>query len=235
MRMWARNRPSLSFPAAATIAVLALGASACAGDAPTSSAEPSSLAAPRASKADDRQFDLDGDGHLSKSEKAARKVAKEAEKRDFERLVDDWKAYKKAIKEGNARADLLRCEPQKLDVTEKTIGPKGGKIDVGRHELIIPAGALAEEKTITARAVPGPLVEVQFQPHGLEFSRPVELRMNYERCIVPQGWEQSIVYLGVGFRILESRPSFDDDELREVSGWIDHFSGYAVATRRPAE
>lgn len=218
---------------AATLAALVIGVNACSGDAPTASAPPS-LTAPVANKVDDLlRFDADGDGHLSKAEKEAKKAAKEAEKRDFDALVKDWKAYKKAVKEGNLRKDLLRCEPEKREVQMKMIGPRGGKISVGRHELIIPAGALEQTIPITATVISGPVAEVEFQPHGLQFAVPVQLNMNYEHCLVPQGWEQSIVYLDNGFRILESRPSFDDDELREVSAWLDHFSGYAVATRTP--
>jgi len=225
-----RTRLRLTYSAAA-LAALVIGVNACSGDAPTSSAPPS-LSGPVANKADDLlRFDSDGDGHLSKSEKEARKEAKEAEKRAFDALVKDWKAYKKAVKEGNLRKELLRCEPEKREVAMKVVGPRGGKISVGRHELIIPAGALDQTVTISATVISGTVAQVEFQPHGLQFAVPVQLNMNYEHCIVAEGWEQSIVYLDNGFHILESRPSFDDDELREVSAWLDHFSGYAVATR----
>ena len=229
-----RSRFHFALPAAAA-AVLVIGVAACSNDGSTTSpaAPPPPLAGPVANKAADLlRFDADGDGHLSKEEKAARKAAKEEEKRNFERLVSDWKAYKKAVKEGNLRKDLLRCEPEKREVTMKIIGPKGGKIDIGRHELIIPAGALSSERMIAATVLTGTVAQVEFQPHGLEFDRPVQLNMNYSHCIVPEGWQQSIVYLENGWKILESRPSFDDDDLREVSAWLDHFSGYAVATSR---
>jgi len=220
---------------AAAIATLLVGVSACNSDSPTASSASRSVPVVAANRAEDALYDLDGDGHLSKEEKAAKKAAKEAEKRAFDDLIKDWKAYKDAIKKGNIRAELLRCEPEKREITAKLIGPKGGKIDIGRHELIIPAGALSENVLITGTVLSGTVAEVEFEPHGLQFQRPVQLNMNYSHCIVPQGYSQGIVYLDNGFKILESRPSFDDDELREVSAWLDHFSGYAIATGRTAE
>ena len=36
--------------------------------------------------------------------------------------------------------------------TAAIIGPQGGSIKVGEHELVIPAGALAQEELIVAEA-----------------------------------------------------------------------------------
>jgi hypothetical protein len=230
-----RSHLQLVAPAAAMAAML-VSVAACNIDAPTSSPSSSLRTVPTvsANKVEDRMlYDLDGDGHLSKAEKLAKKLAKEQEKRAFDALMKDWKAYKDAIKKGNIHAELLRCEPEKREFASKLIGPKGGKIDIGRHSLIIPAGALTEDVQISGTVISGPIAEVDFEPHGLQFARPVELEMDYGHCIVPEGMQQTVVYIDNGFKLLEDRPSFDDDDLKNVRAWLDHFSGYAIATRKP--
>ena len=42
---------------------------------------------------------------------------------------------------------LLACRVEPYQVTTKTIGPAGGRIEVGRHVLVIPAGALSASLT----------------------------------------------------------------------------------------
>jgi hypothetical protein len=224
-----RARFHLVVPSAAMAALL-IGMSACSSDAPTLAA-PRSAPSLSANKAEDQLYDVDGDGKLSKEEKQAKKLAKEEQKRAFDALMKDWKAYKAAIKKGNIRAELLRCEPEQRQYASKLIGPKGGKIDIGRHSLIIPAGALTEDVQISGTVISGLIAEVEFEPHGLQFARPVELDMDYSHCVVPAGAQQTIVYIDNGFKLLEDRPSFDDDDLRNVQAWLDHFSGYAIATR----
>jgi hypothetical protein len=188
------------------------------------------------SKAD---YDLDGDGRLSEAEKAAKKAAHEAaeqqrrlEKEEFDQAMKDWKAYKRAVKDNRITAELLRCEPQQRAVVAKTIGPKGGEIRVGRHRLVIPEGALGANVEITATQPAGALVKVEFEPHGLQFAKPVTVGLSYEHCILPVDYVGTVVYLGNGNQIADYQPSDDDADAKEVSGLTDHFSGYAVATRK---
>jgi hypothetical protein len=219
----------------ALIAALAAAAGiACSSDRTPTGATPA--AGPSLHKAD---YDTDGDGRLSVVEKATKKAAEEGaeaqrriEKEEFELAVKDWKAYKKAVKEGRVAVDLLRCEPQKRVVVQKRIGRKGGDINIGKHKLVVPEGALSEEVEITAVSSGSSLVDLQFEPHGLHFNEPVQLTLSYEHCILPDAYVNSVVYLGNGNQILEFPPSVDDADADEVTALTDHFSGYAVATRR---
>lgn len=218
------------------LGVLALSAVGCAPDAqPTAPGLRPSAAVPAA----DAASDDDGDAALSDAEQAAKqaardaaRAAKRAEKDELERMRKEWKAYKTQVRSGSLPAELLRCEPQRRQAQTRTIGPRGGTIQIGPHRFEIPAGALSRPVEITGVAPSGPLVDVQFEPHGLRVAKPVELTISYEHCMIPDSRVLQVVYLGNGQRVLAEQPSVDDDELDEVRALTDHFSGYAVAVGR---
>jgi len=128
---------------------------------------------------------------------------------------------------------LLTCPSQDQLTATKYIGPLGGQITVGDHQLVIPAGALSETVKISATRVSGTVAEVDFQPHGLQFAKPATLRLSYGYCSAPSKNVQSIVYLNDKNEIIETPPSVDDSTADAVVGTIRHFSGYAIATRTP--
>lgn len=130
---------------------------------------------------------------------------------------------------------LLGCGPQQELRATQLIGPFGGRIAVGGHELVVPQGALSQWVQITATQQSGSVAEVDFQPHGLRFAKPAVLRMSYSGCTVPPQGVQSVVYLNDANQILEMPPSSDDTSSTTVSSLISHFSGYAVATGRAAQ
>ena len=94
---------------------------------------------------------------------------------------------------------------------------------------MIPRGALTEEQVIVGRAPTSSLVAVDFEPEGLQFQRPAELTLSYDKCDVPARLDPLLVYLGRGNRILELPVSRVDEAVSEVIGEIHHFSRYAVA------
>jgi hypothetical protein len=139
-----------------------------------------------------------------------------------------WKREHPGLK-GGPEIQLLRCEPQDYAGEAAIIGPKGGTLHVGDHELVVPAGALAEETLISAEAPTSSLVDVKLLPHGLQFQKPAKLTLSYERCVRPTSTDFLVVYLGQGNRLLELPPSVDDKSGKDVTADIDHFSRYAVA------
>jgi hypothetical protein len=145
----------------------------------------------------------------------------------------EWKAYRKQFKDakktGGMVIDLLRCEPRPLEGDAEIIGPQGGTLHIGEHELVIPRGALSEEKLIVAAARTSSLVDVQFEPEGLQFQVPATLTLSYKGCDVPAGIDLKVAYLSVGNQIAELPPSEDYRSYSEVIGEIRHFSRYAVA------
>ena len=123
---------------------------------------------------------------------------------------------------------LLTCQEQPYDVTYKTIGPKGGTIEVGKHSLAIPKGALRKNVRIKAEQMRGPTNSVRLSPEGLKFQRPAALTLNYRNCEnveVPK----AVVYTTEKFEILEVLRSWDLLKKKTVTAPIDHFSRYAVA------
>jgi len=124
--------------------------------------------------------------------------------------------------------DLLVCKAQPYDVTRKTIGPDGGRIDVGSHSLVIPRGALSRKTTITAEQIRGRTNSLRFSPEGLRFEKPAALTMSYKNCLVVLV-SKHIVYTDEKLNILEVLRSLDLFSKRTVTAPIDHFSRYAVA------
>jgi hypothetical protein len=162
------------------------------------------------------------------------KQDRELRKAGFQQAHAEWKAYRRAWnragKGGPNRAfDLLRCEPRPYDAEAAIVGPDGGTLHVGEHQLVIPRGALTREELIIAEAPPSSLVDVEFSPEGLTFGRPAELTLSYKGCDVPAGIDLVLAYVGWGNRILELPPSQDRKDLSGVVGEIEHFSQYAVA------
>jgi hypothetical protein len=220
--------------AALAIGVLAFSPAACAPDAtPTA---PMLRDAPATSRGSEDEVALDpskaADEAAKRAAKAAQRASKEADKAAFDALRDDWRAYKDSVKHRLVEATMLRCEPLPAASASRTIGPKGGELHVGPHRLFVPAGALDAPVVISGATVNGSRREVEFAPHGLTFQKPVRLVLDYDKCLVPAGAALQIVYTGQGNRILAEQPSLDLEELEEVEGWTDHFSGYAVAYGR---
>jgi hypothetical protein len=127
---------------------------------------------------------------------------------------------------------LLACRVEPYAITRKTIGPAGGQIQVGRHLLVIPAGALTAPTLITAEAPSDPVASVRFSPEGLRFTagHPARLTLNYSNC--PLGRLQilkRIAYTTERLNILSYLLSRDNILLQRVSGDVEHFSRYAVA------
>src|SRR5262245_58882479 len=74
-----------------------------------------------------------------------------AAKEEWKEWKADWKEQYKLQKEawkrshpgekGGPEIQLLRCEPRDYEGAAEIIGPQGGMLKVGEHELVIPAGA----------------------------------------------------------------------------------------------
>ncbi len=137
----------------------------------------------------------------------------------------------------------------------RTIGAEGGVMEFRKlgASIVFPEGALSEATTIEAKAIAGPVVALEFSPHGIDFGVPVQIRIN-ARMLAP-GWGGSlesgdelgehdgevlrrhlskligVYYVGghtSGAAPLETLPMFfeDGDVVLEVR----HFCGYAVAS-----
>jgi hypothetical protein len=124
---------------------------------------------------------------------------------------------------------LLACTPMTADSVTQVVGPLGGTLSVGPHQLIVPAGALDSAVSITALAPTDTVNRVVFYPEGLTFNTPVSLKLSYANCgllsaLIPK----YVVYLD-GLNINTVLTSLDSYLHLSVTGSIEHFSGYAVA------
>ncbi len=125
---------------------------------------------------------------------------------------------------------LLLCQPLEYDGAAAIIGPEGGELRFGPHRLTIPPGALLTRTVVTAEAPTSLMVTADFSPHGLQFQKDVELRLDYEHCtqpLLPGAFR--VVYLDNLLKILEAPPSEDYRSSRWIRSWLRHFSKYAVA------
>jgi hypothetical protein len=125
-------------------------------------------------------------------------------------------------------SELLVCEAQPYAVAEKTIGPDGGSLRIGRHRLEIPRGALASQVRITGEQVSGNVNSVRLSPEGLRFAKPARLTLSYDNCASVRLLKR-VAYTSELLKILEVPPSEDYPKYDYVTGAIDHFSRYAVA------
>lgn len=125
---------------------------------------------------------------------------------------------------------IANCpDPGKENASQK-VGPAGGTVQVGPHALVIPAGALSKDVTITAKTGGKKGNAIEFGPAGLRFNTEVFLTIDLSNCT---GWGQLkrplIVYTNDELAILEAERSVVDNQDKTVTGFITHFSQYAVA------
>jgi hypothetical protein len=129
---------------------------------------------------------------------------------------------------GSVEANLLSCSPEPHRISQRTIGPQGGTLDLGAHRLAIPAGALKDRVLITGEVVSGTTNSVRLLPEGLTFRRPATLTLDYANCVTIDVLKK-VVYTDENLRVLEILKSEDAPGGSRVSAPIDHFSRYAVA------
>lgn len=131
---------------------------------------------------------------------------------------------------GGQNGGLLRCSALGYDSVTQTIGPQGGKIAVGPHELWIGPGALPVPVSITA-VMPSDTVNlVRLRPEGLVFEKPVALTMSYVNCDTGSSTApKRIAFTDNSLNIVEYEPSVDHGPKKKVTGALSHFSQYAVS------
>jgi hypothetical protein len=117
--------------------------------------------------------------------------------------------------------------PQDMNFSAR-IGPRGGKLELGPgNSLVVLPGALLRDTTITAHIPKGTQAKVQFGPEGLRFATPSVLTASYSACVTPT-FGVTLAYLRAD-TVVEVVPSAADPVKKVVTGFISHFSSYAVA------
>ncbi len=125
---------------------------------------------------------------------------------------------------------LLVCQLQPYAYTQQVVGPAGGTLHIGKHLLVIPAGALAQATLITGEAPSDFVSSVRFKPEGLHFLRGATLTLDYSSCPAARlQLLKRVAYTTDGLDILSYLLSRDDLLHMRVSADLQHFSRYAVA------
>jgi hypothetical protein len=110
--------------------------------------------------------------------------------------------------------------------------------------IVIPRGAMTSTQLITVTALAGSPVAYKFEPHGLQFERPVLLTQNLRGTTV--GGLLSLPILSGAYfatdrleldenglaAVTEILPALTSLLTKTVSFPIEHFSGYIVASGR---
>lgn len=118
---------------------------------------------------------------------------------------------------------------------EKTIGAEGGVLQLpGGHTLTFPAGALGEPTLIRGR-VDSEYLQVDFEPHGIQFPRGREplLTLSLQNANV-SGFKSLTVTYVVGNQILEVLPTDVNLGAATANARLRHFSGYLLSGGRAA-
>ena len=229
MRRWIRT------PAVGAVLMTLLSCTVL--DAPTSASRDNSVLLVDVSGnsiGDDRHAERERLHDLLEHTRDSLKAERELHREEFKAARKQWELFKKwwegRRKQGDV-LELLRCEPQEYTSDVELIGPDGGSLKVGPHELKVPKGALDHEVVISAVAPVSDLIEVELEPEGLHFDKPAELKLSYDRCLQPTNWlKLFIVYLSdQGDQILEVKATLDKKGLKALYTDLDHFSRYAVA------
>jgi hypothetical protein len=127
--------------------------------------------------------------------------------------------------------EFTYCRPQPYASGSAWIGPKGGTVRAGRHELVVPPGALSAATWITMESPTDTLNYVIFGPEGLTFraGHSPQLLMSYKNCSLRMGARPQVVYVDdLLSAILETPPSAADTLGQAVNAQLSHFSKYAL-------
>jgi hypothetical protein len=127
--------------------------------------------------------------------------------------------------------EFTSCRPQPYASGSGLIGPKGGTVKAGRHELVVPPGALSAATWITMESPSDTLNYVIFGPEGLRFrtGHSPQLLMSYKNCSLRPGAKPQVVYVNDSLSaILETPPSAADTLGQAVDAELSHFSKYAL-------
>jgi hypothetical protein len=143
---------------------------------------------------------------------------------------------------GGGKTGLVACS-QDYDSITTVIGPAGGSLIVGAHQLWVDSLSLTGPVSITAVAPKGKVRWVRFQPEGLVFkpgfyatanglTAGAALMTNYASCGVPTGSTVRLAQVSdaqkiLGYLLQVTLPPWT--QPNQYVGLLPHFSNYAVA------
>jgi hypothetical protein len=136
----------------------------------------------------------------------------------------------------------LRATPLISNVTWSFVAGPAGAVSTDPATgltITVPDGALSTTTTITVTALAGAAVAYRFEPHGLQFSKPVELAQSLSGLANSEKHMRGVYFpddvpaidLLSGLTLVsELEPTKFDKKAGLVRIKIKHFSGYIVAS-----
>lgn len=128
---------------------------------------------------------------------------------------------------------LLECPVETTTSTSSLIGPLGGVVNVGGHQLVIPplAVLLPTQFTVTVPASQYVRVDITAgNGQHYQFQKPVSITLSYARCTRNDIAKENlrIFYVDDANVILQDMGGTDDKGARTVTTGTDHLSGYII-------
>ena len=129
---------------------------------------------------------------------------------------------------------LLSCPSGQARGADGLVLPLGGAVGLGRHGVVVPAGALLGALEIEIEVPPSQYMLVELRANGQEhwqFLAPVTVTIDYGRCSIGLLDPPVTVWhvdSGTG-ELLEHMGGIDNRIAKTITFTTDHFSGYAIA------
>lgn len=128
------------------------------------------------------------------------------------------------------RPVAVRCGHGNGQHDADRIGPRGGTVEVDRHSLTVPGGAVGTLTNFTIMEVPSASIRVELGPDGTTFERPATLELSFARCGgFPRGFRNlEILQVDANDSVIAVLPSTVNMRRRTVSAQLPHLSGYLI-------
>lgn len=129
----------------------------------------------------------------------------------------------------------LECPTDVTLSGQAVIGPSGGTLSAGGHQVVIPAGALTETLTFTLAAPAGTPLLIEASAEGLGhvlFKKPVTVVIDYSRCPAGElddGALSAWYVEGTPPKLLKRMSGAQEPAASTYHFYTDHFSGYVIA------
>ena len=128
---------------------------------------------------------------------------------------------------------LLECPAETSTSTSSLIGPLGGVVSVGGHQLVIPPLAVLVPTQFTVTVPASQYMRVDITAGNgqhYQFQKPVSITLSYARCTRSDINKETlrIFYVDDNNVILQDMGGTDNKAARTVTTGTDHLSGYLI-------
>ena len=134
---------------------------------------------------------------------------------------------------GTQQSALIACPVDTSASASAVIGPRGGRVVVGRFAMFVPPHAVQHATRFTFEVPASQYLEVKISAAGAdhyEFRHPVQIVLDYSRCAGAVGNSSDAWYIDSGTHtLLEPMRARNDRRDDLLIFWTDHLSGYALA------